>query len=401
MKAMLMPAAPGRGFAHAAACLSVARTLEERGHDAVVAYGGDREDLVRSTGVKTVRCDEVPYERTRNHTSLDDWFVSTADLGQRVESDIRLIESIEPDVVVTDLRVTGSLAAEHLQIPNLAIHHFLAGTGYTELTSKRNHLRELRHPARAAASALWRLPLLMRRDRFGMAALLEKVNAVCTSLGLPRRERVLAGVDSTAFTATPVTDPLTRPLPDDWHLGGLLTWSAPEGSKPDVGDGRPLVFVNHGSLPNLSNLRKAIEALSRLPVDVVATGMGAIDATTASELPGNIRILETAALEDWLERADLVVTHGGHLSMSATALSGTPVVLLPDGRDHWAWAVRVERLGTGEVLRPPVTAGAVARAARRVLADETASANARRLAEELEPWRGEGRIADLIEEAAG
>lgn len=395
-----MPAAPGKGFAHAAACLSVAGTLGKRGHDAIVAYGGDREDLVRSTGAKTVRCDEVPYERTRNHTSLDDWFVSTADLGQRVESDIRLVESVEPDVVVTDLRVTGSLAAEHLRIPNLAIHHFLAATGYTDLTSRQTHMRELRHPARAAASALWRLPLLLRRDRYGATALLEKVNAVSASLELPRRERLLAGVDSTAFTGSPVTDPLTRPLPAGWHLGGLLTWSAPEGSKPDGGEGRPLVFVNHGSLPNLSNLKKAIEALSRLPVEVVATGMGASDATIASELPGNVRILETAALEDWLEQADLVVTHGGHLSMSATALSGTPVVLLPDGRDHWAWAVRVERLGTGEVLRPPVSARAIARTAHRVLASEACLAKAKRLAEELEPWRGEDRIADLIEETA-
>ena len=106
------------------------------------------------------------------------------------------------------------------------------------------------------------------------------------------------------------------------------------------------------------------------------------------------RLLPTSAC---LAAADAAVVHGGHLTTAEAHRLGTPVVVLPAAHDQWVWAERVERLGTGVALRPPIAPGAVRRAVRRVLGRDSYRERSAAVAAHLAEWDGASRAADLLE----
>ena len=68
-----------------------------------------------------------------------------------------------------------------------------------------------------------------------------------------------------------------------------------------------------------------------------------------------------------LAQADLVICGGGHGMVAKTLLAGVPLVVVPGGGDQWELANRVERHGSGRLVRP-LTGEALASAAADVLA---------------------------------
>lgn len=396
MKVLFFPFCPGSGLAHAGACLSVAGELAARGHEAVLAYGGNRPDLVMREGVRIIKVDEVPLDRAGDHNRMDRFYPDTESLIGFIESDRALIEAEAPDVVAIDMRLPSAPAAELAGVPVVSINHFLPTTGYTTLTSSQRRLGMLRHPLYVAG----RIGSILDRDPFGARILSGRFADARCRLGLPLREGLPMTGACTAFTTTPFLDPPSHPFPDGWHYAGPVTWSAHGGELPSGHGERPLVFTSQGTLGAKSAIREVVRSLSGLDAEIAVVTMGAVDHREIESLGTGIRALELVDNDAWLEAADIAVMHGGHLSMSAAARAGTPTVVIPDGRDHWAWAAKVARLGTGIPLYRPLVPGAIGRAVRKVLTRPGYTERAGRLAVELEDWKGESRIADLIEEVA-
>lgn len=396
MKALFFPFSPGPGLAHAGACLSVAGEVVSRGHEAVLAYGGTRPDLARGEGVTVVAVEEVPLERTLGHSRMDGFYPDLETLLRFIEGDRNLIEAESPDVVVIDLRMPSALAAELVGVPVLTINHFLPLTGYTTLSSWRRRLGMLRHPFRVAA----KLGSLFQSDPFRTRVIEERFIEARRALGLPIRDGLPLTGPCTAFTTTPFLDPPARPLPQGWHYAGPVTWTAPGGVRPPPRGDRPLVFASQGTLGSPSVVADVARSVSGLDAEIALVTMGTADHGEIEALGPGITALDFVDNDAWLEAADVAVLHGGHLSMSAAARAGTPTVVIPDGRDHWAWATKTTRFGTGISLYRPLLPGAVGRATKKVLTRQRFTERARDLAEDLQDWRGEERVADLIERVA-
>lgn len=396
MKALFLPFCPGPALAHAGACLAVAEEFASRGHEASMAYGGTRPDLIRGEGVRVVPADEIPLEAAGSHDRVDRFYPDVASVIRAIEGDRALIEAEAPDVVVVDLRFPSTSAAELAGVPVVTINHFLPFTGYTETSSWRRRLGMLRHPLRVAT----RFGSLFERDPFRTRVLAARFSEARLELGLQPRDRLPMTGPCTAFTTTPFLDPPNRPLPDGWHFAGPVTWSAAGGAPPpDPGD-RPLVFATQGTLGFRQAIREVAKGVSGLGAEVAVATMGAADHDAIRALGSRIRAFDFVDTDAWLAAADLAVVHGGHLTMSAAARAGTPTVVIPDGRDHWAWAAKVTRFGTGISLYRPLLPGAIGRAAKKVLSDPGYAERAAALAEALGDWKGEQRISDLIERVA-
>jgi UDP:flavonoid glycosyltransferase YjiC (YdhE family) len=396
MKALFFPFSTGPGLAHAGACLSVAGRLVERDSEAFIAYGGTRPDLVRGDGIGVIDVEEVPLEAADNHQRVDPFYPDVETLIRFIEGDRAVIESEAPDVVVVDMRMPSMAAAELAGIPTVAINHFLPFTGYTTLSSWQRRLRMLRHPLRVAS----RLPSIFRRDPFGAQILVDRFAEARRVLGLPPMEGLPMTGPCTAFTTTPFLDPPSRPLPQGWHYAGPITWSVPGGQGPPGRGSRPLVFISQGTLGSGRAMKEIVKGLSGLEAEIAVVTMGVTDREEIESLGPGITALEVVDNDAWVSAADVAVMHGGHLSMSAAARAGTPTVVIPDGRDHWAWAAKTDRLGTGIALYRPLIPGAVGRAVRKILTDPGYTERADRLARKLEGWSGEEKTADLIERVA-
>ena len=184
MKVLFFPFCTGSGLAHAGACLSVAGELAARGHEAVLAYGGTRPDLVTKEGVRIVEVDEIPPERSGGHDQMDGFYPDTENLIRFIECDRELIEAEAPDVVVIDMRLPSMPAAELAGVPVVTISHFLPTTGYTSLTSRQRKLGMLRHPLYVAG----RIGSILDRDPFRARVLSERFAEARRRLGLPPRE---------------------------------------------------------------------------------------------------------------------------------------------------------------------------------------------------------------------
>lgn len=137
---------------------------------------------------------------------------------------------------------------------------------------------------------------------------------------------------------------------------------------PELGSG-PLVYLTLGtvSFGATEVLRSAIDGLARLPVEVlVALGPG--DPALLGEVPANVRVAGFVPQAKVLQRADLVVHHGGTGTVLGTLAAGLPQLVLPQGADQFVNADVLAEVGAGaKLVGPEITADAVFAAAGRLL----------------------------------
>ncbi|HUQ57664.1 glycosyltransferase [Lentzea sp.] len=140
---------------------------------------------------------------------------------------------------------------------------------------------------------------------------------------------------------------------------------------PELNAERPLVYLTLGTVVFGATevLRTAIGGLARLPVEVlVAVGPG--DPAVLGELPGNVTVAGFVPQAKVLQRASLVVHHGGTGTTLGTLAAGLPQLVLPQGADQFVNADALVEAGAGtKLVGPEVTADAVETAARRLLDD--------------------------------
>ncbi|MCX2950430.1 glycosyltransferase [Lentzea sp. NEAU-D7] len=143
---------------------------------------------------------------------------------------------------------------------------------------------------------------------------------------------------------------------------------------PEVSTTKPLVYLTLGtvSFGRTEVLRKAVDGLSRLPVNVlVAVGPG--DPAVLGDVPANVRVAGFVPQAEVLQRADLVVHHGGTGTVLGTLAAGLPQLVLPQGADQFVNADVLAETGAGaKLVGPEVTADAVTEAAGRLLDDPAA-----------------------------
>lgn len=242
---------------------------------------------------------------------------------------VPLLEKHRPDLLVHDVATLGcGLAAEIAKVPTV---------GHTFGRISPGPMPD----AMTAAFAAFRAEL-------GVAERRPPYVDICPE-----------SVQSAEFLAGNVRIPLSP-----------VGWSGP-GEPPQTRD-RPLVYLTFGiAYATVDLLRPAIDAIAGLPVDVlVATGPAVEPWTDPRD---NVLVEQWVAQPRVLERADLVVHHGGSGTMLGAFAAAVPQVVLPHGADQFTNADAVVRAGVGVRLDDPDTLTEQVRAAAQRLADEVAA----------------------------
>ncbi|WP_225704772.1 glycosyltransferase [Bradyrhizobium cenepequi] len=155
------------------------------------------------------------------------------------------------------------------------------------------------------------------------------------------------------------------------YIGPLLDssdWSKPWISPWFNGSDRPRALISFSTTnqDQTDALQRTINAIGGVEMDAVATLGPALKEITL-HAPDNVRLLPSAPHDAVMEEVSLVVTHGGHGTVSRSLSHGLPLLVMPFGRDQSDIAARVEARGVGLILPPNAAEAEIAAAIARLI----------------------------------
>jgi MGT family glycosyltransferase len=232
------------------------------------------------------------------------------------------------------------------------------------------------------------------RTLFGLAPLAHLVDQHLAA------ERILLGT-SEAFDFAPARLPAHMR-----YVGPQLAdpaWAAPWASPWPADDSRPLALVGFSTTfqGHVGVLQKVVDAAADLPVRLLVT-LGDTIAPEELTPAANCRLIHSAPHNAVMAEAKLVVTHGGHGTVTRALMHGKPQVVVPHGRDQADNAVRVAARGAGLIVTADSEIAAFREAIEAVLTDPAYTIAAERLGRQVaEDVRNSPVVAELEELAEG
>jgi MGT family glycosyltransferase len=186
------------------------------------------------------------------------------------------------------------------------------------------------------------------------------------------------------------------------YIGPLLDrsdwsqrWTAPWPSQSD--SPRVLVSFSTTNQDQAEALQRAVNAVALAGMDGVATVGPALDIAELAA-PQNVTLLPSAPHDAVMQEVSVVVTHGGHGTVSRALSHGLPVLVMPMGRDQNDIALRVEACGAGLILTPGACEAEIASALVRLTYDTQFVVASRRLADAIALEISSERLVSEMEE---
>jgi UDP:flavonoid glycosyltransferase YjiC (YdhE family) len=311
--------------------LAAAKLLAARGRSVSILGSAATHEPALKAGF-----DVIGYRRARDPNVELAFEEQAAELmataaGADVALDVRdVVTEVRPALMIVDCMLPAAIAAgEATRTPTASLVHFPYGLARTQM------LR---------GAGAW------TTDR-------AQLNITRRGLGLEPARDDLDAWESAELLL--VTVPKWFDLATDYpahvvHAGPLGVTRAPH--RASTSKGRPLVLLSFSTTVmqgQVALVQRVCDALADQTVDAILT-LGPAVSVEAIRVPGNIDASPYGDHDQLLPRCDAVVTHGG-LGTTLRALAhGTPLLLLPLGRDQQFNARRVVELGAGICL--PVTA---------------------------------------------
>jgi UDP:flavonoid glycosyltransferase YjiC (YdhE family) len=376
--------------------LTAARRVRERGHHVrILGEVANQEETLRA-GFECRSWTRAKPLSPPSDLGLDPlWdeirmFVEQLMFGTALDYALDTVDELRgrpTDVLVTSDFIAGpTIAAEALGIPYaLLVPHIsirpldgvpAPASGLAPCSDPASYLQEQAQRARLLGLLDGSIYLLNRaRAEFSLPPI------ACGVDYYDRADRVLIGL-SPAFDF-----PATRLPSNVRYVGPLL--DAPAWSRPWVAPWsgqamRPHVLVSLStSFQNQAGLLgRIITVLATMDVDAVVTAGPAVD-RDALPRASNVSVVHSAPHDAVMKEVSLVITHGGHGTVTRALLNGLPLLVIPMGRDQADNAARVVARGAGLTLGDDATANEIAVAVGRLVREEAFQASAAALGQQI------------------
>jgi UDP:flavonoid glycosyltransferase YjiC (YdhE family) len=367
--------------------IGLAKLLTQRGCQVCFGLGGKLGALVREHGFTVVDCPVPIYAGTTQKISNIVDFIQWTGLAdpeyiaQAVKSEISIVRSFRPDIIFAQARPSAAIAAAATQIPLATIASWPM------------------HPAFPANRSAIDRPLPVFNQQLQHYRLSE-IQHTAELLFLRSTLKISPSL--------PELEPELQQVSDIHFVGYMLDLKKEQKRIPSWLDGwlcHPLilVYLSVGAISPQVYLRTLPEAFESLPFNVLCAGgfHFHLHNEDFAHHQGRVRFVDFVPIQNLIEKAELVIFHGGQDTMLMTLLHGLPSIVLPGQHFERAYnASQLER--TGATRRLPVHAFRPRRLQQVVqeVWQGTYSVKSKELAGRLQGFKGAEQAIDLILEAA-
>jgi len=384
-------------LAHLARPAALAAGLVPDRYDVSLAYDPRLSGFIRQPGFAELPLESMPSERFLANAARGAPLYDADTLRRYVRSDLALLESLRPDVVIGDHRLSLSVSARCAGVPYLA----LINAYWSPYTVRRRLLvpelpmtrvlgvsmaQGLFRAAWPIASAIQSAPLNRVRKEYGLPSLGSDWFKVYTD------------ADRTLYVDAAELVP-TRDLPASHRYLGPVMWSPDVGLPAwwaDIPPDRPVIYATMGSSGRPGVLEMVLEALAGLEVSVLATTAGK---SRPSSVPANAWLVDYAPGDKLAARADLMICNGGSLTVYQSLAAGKPVLGVAAHMDQQLSMSYVESAGVGCSLRSDtLTTDRLRSATDRLLNDASLRSRAGAMAGAIAGYDPVQRLTAVIEE---
>lgn len=383
-------------LAHVGRVIALASTLDPIRYDVHVACADGYDFCFADTRFTRWPIRSIPSRQFLDALADGKPVYDQATLERYVEDDLALLAQVAPDLVVGDFRLSLSVSARVAKLPYVS----LINAYWSPYTAPRYRVPNipltrflpvlladmLFRAARPVAFALHARPLNNVRRKHGLPA-----------LGNDLR-RAYTDADHTLYADVAELFPPVK-MPANHSYLGPVTWSPPL-PMPDWWDtlpqDRPLVYVTLGSSGQGQLLPLVLQALSKLPVTVLAATAGTID---LASIPDNARVSSFLPGEAAAARAALVVCNGGSPTCQQALAHGVPVLGIASNLDQFLNMDGILRAGAGTLLRADrLSVKQVCDAIQSLIAHSAARMAAQRVARTFDTYDHASRFEALIDQ---
>lgn len=177
-------------------------------------------------------------------------------------------------------------------------------------------------------------------------------------------------------------------LPDNFrYIGPLLdvpnwskSWQAPWPGQSDRS--RALIACSTGAQNQRDLFQRVIDAVGKVEIDAVFTTGPSLDVADF-RAPQNVHLMCGAPHDSIMRDVSMVISQGGHGTVTRSLINALPQLILPMARDQLANAARVEAKGVGLRLGPTASEPDIAAAINRLITEPQFKVAARRLGEAI------------------
>lgn len=309
---------------------------------------------------------------------------SAETLAAYVEQDRKLINSVKPDLIVGDFRLSLSVSARLEHVPYAAISNFhwspyslqplphtfdklasMAGTSFTQ------SLFNLVFPI---GSYIHSRPMNLTRRRYGLQG---------SDFNL---QQCYTDADYVLYEDIPGWFP-SKPIPAAHQFLGPIVFTPP-ARYPDWWEtwpeNKPVIYVTLGSSGDMRILDALIPALGTLNASVLFATAGRAE---KRKYPKNFYTSDFLPGLDCAKRSDLVIANGGSGTTKQALLAGKPVLSLVTNMDQELVATPIGKRGAGICLkRAFITKESVGGAIEKIIQNKNFRTQAEKISQEFQAW---------------
>jgi MGT family glycosyltransferase len=239
------------------------------------------------------------------------------------------------------------------------------------------------------------------------------LNLARAELGLPALADIMDlfdRADRLLLATSQAFDFQADSLPDNFrYVGPLLdvpswskslqakSWQAPWSAQSE----RPRVLVacSTGAQGQRDLFQRILDAIGTIDVEALATTGPNLDVADL-RAPKNVHVLRGAPHDLVMKDVSLVVSQGGHGTVTRSLVNALPQLILPMARDQMGNAARVEAKGAGLRLPPVASEVEMAGAMNRLLTEPQFKEAARRIGDAIKADIDRSSLVDEMETIA-